>query len=66
MFHPIEDFHKYIHPGKRVHLAGIGGAQTIVAVNEEPDAPIFGAARYKVVGDCIEVAGELLDRLESR
>ena len=25
MFHPIEDFHKYIHPGKRVHLAGIGG-----------------------------------------
>ena len=48
------------------HLAGIGGAQTIVAVNEDPDAPIFGAARYKVVGDCIEVAGELLDRLESR
>ena len=25
MFHPTEDFHKYIHPGKRVHLAGIGG-----------------------------------------
>ena len=25
MFHPIEDFHKYIAPGKRVHLAGIGG-----------------------------------------
>ena len=25
MFHPIEDFHKYIQPGKRVHLAGIGG-----------------------------------------
>ena len=25
MFHPIEDFHKYIQPGKRVHPAGIGG-----------------------------------------
>ena len=25
MFHPTEDFHKYIHPGKLVHLAGIGG-----------------------------------------
>ena len=25
MFHPTEDFHKYIHPGKRVHLAGVGG-----------------------------------------
>ncbi|MEF2822123.1 MAG: Mur ligase domain-containing protein, partial [Oscillospiraceae bacterium] len=25
MFHPTEDFHKYIHPGKRVHLSGIGG-----------------------------------------
>lgn len=47
------------------HLAGISGAETIVAVNEDPDAPIFGVAGYKVVGDCLAVTEELIDRLES-
>lgn len=47
------------------HLAGIGGAQTVIAVNDDPDAPIFGAAHYKVVGDCIEVAEALLAALRS-
>ena len=36
------------------HLAGIGGAECVVAVNEDPDAPILSAANYAVVGDCIE------------
>ena len=45
------------------HLAGIGGAKVRIAVNDDPDAPIFGAATYKVVGDCIEVAEALLDKL---
>lgn len=42
------------------HLAGIGGAECIIAINEDPDAPIFGAAQYKVVGDAVEVVEELL------
>ena len=46
------------------HLAGIGGAECIIAINEDPDAPIFGAAQYKVVGDAVEVAEELLAQLE--
>lgn len=46
------------------HLAGIGGAQCVVAINEDPDAPIFDVARYAVVGDAIEVATELVERLE--
>lgn len=46
------------------HLAGIGGAECIIAVNEDPDAPIFGAAQYKVVGDAVEVVEELLAQLE--
>ena len=45
------------------HLAGIGGAECVIAINEDADAPIFGAARYKVVGDAVEVASELLERL---
>ena len=46
------------------HLAGIGGAECIIAVNEDPDAPIYGAAQYKVVGDAVEVVEELLAQLE--
>lgn len=42
------------------HLAGISGAQTIIAVNEDPDAPIFGVAHYRVVADCVEFASALL------
>ncbi len=46
------------------HLAGIGGAQTVIAVNEDPQAPIFGAAQYAVVGDCVEFAQALLAQLQ--
>lgn len=47
------------------HLAGISGAQTIVAVNDDPDAPIFAAAQYKVVADCHAVIDELIEKLEA-
>ena len=47
------------------HLAGMGGAQTVIAVNEDASAPIFGAARYAIVGDCIGFAEELIRQLES-
>ncbi len=46
------------------HLAGIGGTECIIAINEDPDAPIFGAAQYKVVGDAVEVVEELLAQLK--
>ncbi len=46
------------------HLAGIGGAQTVIAVNEDPQAPIFSAAQYAVVGDCVEFAQKLLAQLQ--
>ena len=47
------------------HLAGISGAQTVVAVNDDPDAPIFGAAQYRVVADCPAVIDELIEKLEA-
>lgn len=48
------------------HVAGIGGAECIVAINDDPTAPIFDVAQYKVVGDCHEVVDELVARLEAR
>ncbi len=46
------------------HLAGISGAKCVVAINEDPDAPIFGAANYSVVGDAVEVVSALLEQVE--
>ncbi len=48
------------------HLAGISGAGTVIAVNEDAQAPIFGAAQYRVVGDAVEVVEELVAALEAR
>ena len=47
------------------HLAGISGAKTIIAINEDAQAPIFGIAHYQVVGDAIEIVNNLVRELES-
>jgi len=46
------------------HVAGMKGADTIIAVNTDPDAPIFDIADYGIVDDLFDVVPALIERFE--
>jgi electron transfer flavoprotein alpha subunit len=52
--------------GATEHLEGIMGSKTIIAVNSDPDAPIFDIATYGIEIDLFDFIDPLLEKIEDK
>ena len=46
------------------HMAGMSGADCIIAINKDPEAPIFGIADYGIVGNLFEVVPVITEEIK--